>query len=112
MDKTQLITELGNIEGENVILENHVSQLETQLKACNDRNGPIGLMTVIGFLLCLTGIGILFGVPLLIMVYVNSQNILKLTAELNSKIKTAKDNILANQGKAVSFRTQLALLNV
>ncbi len=112
MDKTQLIIELGNIESENVLLESQVSQLEIQLKGFKDKDTQISVMTVIGFLLCLTGIGAIVGVPLLIMIYVGSKNIVNLSAELNSKLKIAKDSIVANRGKTVSLHTQLALLNV
>ena len=108
MDKVQLISTVGNLEGEIVYLESQIPALQRELTQAQYTGG--GGPLLVGLLLCLTGVGAILGIPLLIFSSMISINKSKITSQVPVKIKNIEDQIAFKRAKVASIRAQISLM--
>jgi len=109
--RVQLISDLGRMKGEIILLENQLREYEQQLNATKSAQKTVGSIWLLIAISAFTGIGLIIAIPMAIFAYVQKRQNEKLQFELTHILNKTKQELLAKQSRIVSIETQLALLN-
>jgi len=109
--RVQLISDLGRMKGEIILLENQLREYEQQLNDTKSAQKTMGLIWLLIAISAFTGIGLIVAIPLAIFAYIQKHQNEKLQLELTYTLDETKQELLAKQSRVVSIQTQLALLD-